>query len=113
SWELPGLVGARETDAPRAQLDKMIPSSSPNLQAGAIQRWRGSLASSAKWLIVFTNPRYAERSTRSASAAPAYFEAAALSFFFFCFSLVESFGLLFFLGFSAPLGMSRLLRRRA
>jgi hypothetical protein len=30
---------------------------------------------------------------------------AAFSFFFFCLSLVESFGLLFFLGFSVPLAM--------
>jgi hypothetical protein len=31
---------------------------------------------------------------------------AALSFFFFCFSLVVSFGLLLLLGFSCPLGMT-------
>src|SRR5262245_39879693 len=34
-----------------------------------------------------------------------YFWAACFSFFFFCFSLVESLGLLFFLSFSTPLAM--------
>ena len=44
----------------------------------------------------------ATNSPARARLSEAYFLVAAFSFFFFCFSLVESLGLLFFLSFSTP-----------